>query len=78
MKNREIKVIWKLAKIVWVSGFIFWAIETIIFLLIEGWHLKATSKIEIYCDSLVSSLWKNALFITIFCSINLLLNIKKK
>lgn len=78
MKNKEIKAIWKLAKIVWVTGFIFWAIETIIFLLIEGWHLKATSEIEISCDSLVSSLWKNALFITIFCSISSLLNIKKK
>ena len=78
MKNKEIKAIWKLAKIIWVAWFIFWAIETIIFLLIEGWHLKATSEIEIYCDSLASSLWKNALFITIFCSLSSLLNFNKK
>jgi len=78
MKNKEIKTILKLAKIMWVAGFLFWTIETIIFLLIEGWHLKATSESEIYCDLLVSSLWKNALSVTIFCSIISLLNINKK
>ena len=32
----------------------FWACETVFFLIRDGWHWKAISKAEIYCDFLVS------------------------
>jgi len=32
----------------------FWIAETICFLFAEGWHFKASSAAEKYCDSLVS------------------------
>lgn len=32
----------------------FWIAETVVFLLIEGWHWKATSSAEIYCDLIVA------------------------
>ena len=32
---------------------IFWIVETIIFLIIEGWHWSATNSIEILCDKIV-------------------------
>ena len=34
MNKLELKVIWKLSKIVWIAGFLFWLLETSIFLTI--------------------------------------------
>lgn len=30
--------------------FVFWILETIIFLILQGWHLKATTHAEKICD----------------------------
>lgn len=65
-KLQEIKVLWKFAKIIWVTGFIIWFVETLIFLIIEGWHWKATHPIEIFLDSVVSNSWNVALLVTIY------------
>lgn len=46
--------IWKLAKRISVWTILFWLSETISFLIIEGWHWKATSRAEILCDSIVT------------------------
>ena len=78
MKNKELKTIWKLAKIVWIWSFCFWIIETIIFLIIEGWHWKATNEIEIYCDKIVSNMWIFALNLTIYIFVFVFLNFIKK
>jgi len=66
MKKEEITAIWKLAKFTWIGGFVFWIIETLIFLIIDGWHIKPTNPIEILCDNTVSFLWKVASFLTIY------------
>jgi len=50
MNKSEIKTLWKLARNFYLAGFVLWIIETAIFLIYEGWHLKATHPIEIYCD----------------------------
>jgi len=78
MKNKELKTLWKLAKKFWISGTIFWLLETIVFLIIEGWHYKATDPIEIYLDSIVLEMWHFALMLTIYICFMKLLNINKK
>jgi hypothetical protein len=75
--EQEIKTLWKVAKRFWVTGFIFWILETIVFLIIEGWHIKATHPIEINCDKIVLSMWEFALNLTIVTSIYFLININK-
>jgi hypothetical protein len=78
MKNEELKTLWKLAKLFWISGFIFWIIETIVFLIIEGWHWKAKNPIEIYCDKTVSNMWLFALNVTVFICVYLLINLNRE
>lgn len=77
MKKSEIKTIWKLAKLTWIGSFIFWIIETLIFLIIEGWRIKATNPIEIYLDKVVFQLWTVALWLTIYCALILIFNLNK-
>jgi len=36
-----------LSATIWLG---YWIIETIYFLVVEGWHVKATSEAEIACD----------------------------
>ena len=78
MKNKELKTIWKLTKIVWLGSFAFWIIETIIFLIIEGWHWKATNKIEIYCDKLVNNMWLFGFNLTTYFLLFVFMNFIKK
>lgn len=35
---------------VMVIGLVFWILETIVFLFIDGWHYKAISESEIFLD----------------------------
>jgi hypothetical protein len=78
MKNKELKTLWKLAKSFWIAGLLFWSVETIIFLIIEGWHWKATNPTEIWCDNAVSSIWTFALNLTIVTCGYFLININRK
>lgn len=78
MKNKELKTLWKVSKSFWISGTIFWIVETIIFLIIEGWHYKATSPEEIFCDKVVINLWTVALNLTLITCINFLINLNNK
>ncbi len=39
-----------------IFALIFWFSETMLFIFIDGWHLKATNHIEITCDDMVSFL----------------------
>ena len=78
MNNKELKTVWKLALFFWIGGLFFWILETSIFLIIEGWHLKATNPIEIYCDKIVSDTLEIALIISAFVALNLLFNLKIK
>lgn len=77
MNNKEIKTILKLALIFWRASIIFWLLETTIFLIIEGWHIKATNPIEIYLDKIVSNMWGFALFLTICVCVYTLINLTK-
>jgi len=78
MKNKELKTFWKVAKSFWISGTILWIIETAIFLLYEGWHLKATNPIEIFLDKTVSEIWTFALYLTIFVCLHYIIDLNKK
>ena len=77
MKNKELKVIWKLAKSFWIAGFLLWAVETIVFLIIEGWHYKATNPTEIWLDGAVSTMWEFALNLTVVVCVYSLMNLAK-
>ena len=78
MKTKELRTIWKLAKNFWISAAIFWIIETILFLIIEGWHYEATNTVEKWCDKVVLNSWNFALWLTIVVCLYSLLNLTKK
>lgn len=78
MKNKELKTLWKVSKSFWISGTIFWIVETIIFLIIEGWHYKATTPAEIFCDKVVVDIWFVALSLTLTTCIYFLINLNNK
>ena len=42
----------KLAKYFFLGGFYFWAAETILFIILYGWHWNAYNDIESRCDQL--------------------------
>jgi len=48
----KIKRNWIWAKNICLIGVIFWFVETIIFLCLYGWHLKAINKVEQICDTI--------------------------
>lgn len=78
MKNKDLKVLWRVAKSFWIAGTLVWIFETIIFLIIEGWHLKATHPIEKMIDKLVGNMWNFALWLTIYVCFSYIFNINKK
>lgn len=78
MEIAELKTLCKVAKYSWVLGFTFWLLETIVFLIIEGWHLKATHPIEIHCDKIVSNILEFALNLTIITCVGFVINLNKK
>ena len=78
MKNKELKVFWKVAKSFWIGGTLIWIAETAIFLIIEGWHLKATNTIEIWFDKLVGDIWNFALWLTVLIFVHYIINLNRK
>ena len=78
MKNKELKVLWKVAKSFWICGTLVWILETIIFLIIEGWHIKPTNSIEIWLDSFVGKMWNFALWITVLICVHYIINLNRK
>jgi len=78
MKNKELKTLWKVAKSFWISGTLVWILETIIFLIIEGWHYKATNPIEIWIDKLVGSTWNFASWLTFLICVHYIINLNRK
>ena len=48
----KIKRNWIWAKNICLIGVIFWFVETIIFLCLYGWHLRAINKAEQICDNI--------------------------
>ena len=40
----------KLAKYFFLGGFYFWALETVLFIILYGWHWNAFNDIESRCD----------------------------
>ena len=77
MKNKELKTLWKLARQFWIVSFVLWIIETTIFIIIEGWHLKATHPAEIYIDSIVSKMWVFAFTLTCLIGMYYIINLNK-
>jgi len=77
MKKSELKTLWKVARLYWCGGIFFWIVETLVFLIIEGWHYEATNSIEIYCDKIVTNIWLFALNLTIFICVCFLFNLNK-
>jgi flagellar biosynthesis protein FlhB len=47
------KKIWGLAKGLMFATIIFWIMETVIFLIIDGWHLTPIREAEKICDNIV-------------------------
>ena len=56
------KKMWKWMQRISFFTFCFWILETVFFLIVEGWHTKANSQAEKFCDSIVSSTF-NLLFV---------------
>lgn len=77
MKSKELKVLWKVAKAFWIGATLIWIAETAIFLIIEGWHIKATHPIEKWFDGLVSTNCKFALNLTVFICLMHIFNLNK-
>jgi len=50
----KLKTLFKWSERAITYVFWFWILETVVFLLIEGWHTKATNPIEITLDKIVS------------------------
>jgi len=78
MKNKELKVLWKVARPTWIVATLIWVAETAIFIIYEGWHLKATHPVEIWFDKLVSTMWNFALYLTVFICVQYIFNLNKK
>ncbi len=78
MEDIEHKVIWNVTKRLFIIGFVFWLLETIVFLIIEGWHIKATNQIEIYCDEIVVNLWDACCYLAIYIFFHYLIKLNKK
>jgi hypothetical protein len=78
MKNKELKTLWKVAKSFWISATLVWIVETTIFLIIEGWHLKATHPVEIWIDKLVGDMWNFARWITVLICIHYIIKLNMK
>lgn len=66
MTNKELKTVLKLAENFLIGGFVLWILETGIFLIIEGWHWKATNPIEIILDHAVGNIWKCASLMIVY------------
>jgi hypothetical protein len=77
MITQELKTLWKLSKKFWFVGFTFWLLETIVFLFIEGWHIKATHPVEINCDKIVLNILEFAFNLTIVTCAYFLINLNK-
>lgn len=77
MKKKEIEILWKLAKQFWLIGLIIWIMETLFFLIYEGWHIKPTNPIEIWFDDLVGYIWNFALCVTFYIFYFVLIKINK-
>lgn len=58
MKMTTVKKIWKWNGVLARSVTVFWILETLFFIGLEGWHTKANSPAEMICDKVVSvGLW---------------------
>jgi hypothetical protein len=62
------KNIWRLSKTIALYTSIFWLIETIFFLIKDGWHLKAINEWEKTCDTIVKHSF-NIVFVLFFISV---------
>lgn len=58
----KLKKQWNRATNYLVIGSIFWFIETIVFLCIDGWHIHPIKISELVCDTLVQLLYLVGLF----------------
>ena len=77
MEKEELKTIWKLARIFWIVGTFVWLLETIFFLIYEGWHLKATNQIEIFFDKVSTDMLVFAMWLTVVTCVYFLINLNK-
>jgi len=77
MKNKELKVLWRVARPTWIGATFIWIIETAIFLIYDGWHLKDTNPIEMWFDKLVSTMWNFALYLTVFICVQYIFNLNR-
>lgn len=75
MKTQEIKTIWKVARLFLTCGFCIWALETGIFLIIEGWHLSATSPVEKWLDKVSVGLLSTGLNLAVFSCFSAIMEI---
>ena len=58
---------YKLAKGLAVAGILFWLAETVYFMLLEGWHWRATNPLEVWCDGVVNSCFGGVFFAMMLC-----------
>ena len=66
MKIKTLKKIWVVAKYCGLFTLLFWLLETLFFLITDGWHLSACNIYEERCDSIVITFGFITFLITLF------------
>lgn len=65
-------LVWTWAKGLSVCMLLFWLLETVYFLIVDGWHWKATSNAEIVCDIIVTVISNIVVILVVVVSVNVL------
>ena len=77
MNKSELKTIWKCAKFFGITAFVLWMLETLFFLIKDGWHLKAITTAEVYLDEIVIVLFQLFIGVSTYVIVGLFYNFLK-
>jgi len=66
MSGKILKKLWAVAKNCGAFTFSFWILETLFFLVTDGWHWKACNVYEERCDTIVVTFGFITFLITLF------------
>lgn len=72
MNWKIVKLKWKLAKIIGLTGTCLWIAETLYFLIVNGWHWKSTIEAEKLLDTIVFWFWFAAIIIMLSVMIDII------
>lgn len=72
MNWKIVKIKWNIAKVLCITGTLFWIIETIYFLIVYGFHWKAINEAENMCDNIVGLFWTGGIVFAIIVMIDVI------